>query len=112
MRVLEGDFELLILSLFQRVQEVLRKPSCEPNWGGGAFKDPCRHGGRAELGMGPSSPDYAPSRQQHPLPSGLHCCDSPTPDLSFHVRELGARPLAGHLQGSHLTRKDGMSLEQ
>lgn len=33
MRVLEGDFELPILSLFQRVQEVFREPSCEPSWG-------------------------------------------------------------------------------
>lgn len=33
MRVLEGDFEFLILSLFQRVQKVLRKPAYEPNWG-------------------------------------------------------------------------------
>lgn len=37
-RVLEGDFELLILSLFQRVQEVLGEPSCG-NEIRGAFKD-------------------------------------------------------------------------
>lgn len=61
--------------------------------------------------MGPAALTLPLLGSNTPFSVAYTAVSAPTPDLSFHVRELGAIPRTRYLQGSHLTGKDEMSLE-